>query len=450
MQKDEKGNRLQLTTILLMVIGIVVTVYFSVREQQSKGITLHQVTSRSLLTTEVGVNLTILFNEYSVKLPWIYSVRLANSGSLPIEGSDVEKPLTMAFSNSRIVHAEITKREPHDLEASAIHDSVTLTLDHGLLNPGDSFEADVLFDGQPPQPALSYRVTGLNTKLRITEFNSDADVAFIPWLPAPVRSLVVVIVSLCVVAIFAVTLYQIGDVIAPLLIVRNHLSRGPLNRLLYDLSSGEIPKSLRENIASQVGEVLPSEINWRVQSIIEDLPSDDLRKDPNALADMIMLRLPDEERVRLQPTKEILVKSLGLKEALAYEMWLELSSPLDDLVSCRRDSLTKSLDFGEDGIGRRRPDEGAGLGVPFGGVPFDPLDQLRYVPKRAAPNRLAGDDTEPDLHLVEPRSIRGCVVNVKPGTPGQPSLDLGMLMGGVVVDDEMDIEVLGHVGFDVA
>ena len=70
------------------------------------------------------------------------------------------------------------------------------------------------------------------------------------------------------------------------------------------------------------------------------------------------------------------------------------------LVSCRRDSLTKSLDFGEDGIGRSRPDEGLGVGVPFGGVPFDPLDQLRYLPKRTAPNRLTGDDTEPDLHLA--------------------------------------------------
>ena len=41
-------------------------------------------------------------------------------------------------------------------------------------------------------------------------------------------------------------------------------------------------------------------------------------------------------------------------------------------------------------------------------------------------------------------------MNVKSGTPCQPSLDLGMLMRGVVVDDEMNIEVTGDVGLDVA
>ncbi len=41
-------------------------------------------------------------------------------------------------------------------------------------------------------------------------------------------------------------------------------------------------------------------------------------------------------------------------------------------------------------------------------------------------------------------------MNVKSGTPCQPSLDLGLLMRGVVVDDEMNIEVSGDVGLDVA
>ena len=41
-------------------------------------------------------------------------------------------------------------------------------------------------------------------------------------------------------------------------------------------------------------------------------------------------------------------------------------------------------------------------------------------------------------------------MNVKPRTPCQPSLDLGMLMRGVVVDDEMNIEVTGDIGLDVA
>ncbi len=35
-------------------------------------------------------------------------------------------------------------------------------------------------------------------------------------------------------------------------------------------------------------------------------------------------------------------------------------------------------------------------------------------------------------------------------SPGQPSLDLGVLVGDVVVDREVDVEVRGHAGVDVA
>ena len=35
------------------------------------------------------------------------------------------------------------------------------------------------------------------------------------------------------------------------------------------------------------------------------------------------------------------------------------------------------------------------------------------------------------------------------GAGGQPLLHLGMLMGAVVVDDEMDIEIGWHIGIDM-
>ncbi len=136
--------------------------------------------------------------------------------------------------------------------------------------------------------------------------------------------------------------------------------------------------------------------------------------------------------------------------SLSVESATDCSYQQTILVLCRRDSFAKSLDFREDGIGRSRPHERVCVGVPFGRVAFDALDELRHLAERIAPNRLAGKDIEPDLHLIEPRSIGGGVVNVKSGTPCQPSLDLGLLMRGVVVDDEMNIEVSGDVGLDGA
>lgn len=240
----------------------------SVREQQSKGITLWTVTSRSLLTTEVRANLTILFNEISVELPWVYTVRLTNTGSLPIESRDVEKPLTMTFTDSRIVHAEITTKEPHDVEANAIHSSDELTLRHGLLNPGDWFEADVLFDGQPPQPALSYRVTGLNTPLQITEFQPAVDEAFILWLPVPARYFVVTIVSLCVIAFFVLVFYWFKQVIASLILSPDRI----LNRLPDKLK--ERMQADKEALAEEIWMKLPSPLDDQVREAIISTPFD--------------------------------------------------------------------------------------------------------------------------------------------------------------------------------
>jgi hypothetical protein len=60
-----------------------------------------------------------------------------------------------------------------------------------------------------------------------------------------------------------------------------------------------------------------------------------------------------------------------------------------------------------------------------------------------------GDEGEEPFDLVEPGGIGGREVNVPTRTAGEPSSDLGMLVGGVVVDDEMDVELGWHVGLDV-
>ena len=66
-----------------------------------------------------------------------------------------------------------------------------------------------------------------------------------------------------------------------------------------------------------------------------------------------------------------------------------------------------------------------------------------------AADRLLRDDVEPDLDLVEPGGVGGDKVEVVAGPVGQPTLDAGVLVGGVVVNDEVDVEVRRHVGVDV-
>jgi hypothetical protein len=75
-----------------------------------------------------------------------------------------------------------------------------------------------------------------------------------------------------------------------------------------------------------------------------------------------------------------------------------------------------------------------------GDVGVDSPHQLADVAERPAPNGLLGDEAEPALHLIEPTGVGGSVVDVIARSARQPGLNLGMLVGAVVVRDQMDSE----------
>jgi hypothetical protein len=81
---------------------------------------------------------------------------------------------------------------------------------------------------------------------------------------------------------------------------------------------------------------------------------------------------------------------------------------------------------------------------------IDFFDKVGGGLEGATTDDALGDEGEEAFDLVEPGGIGGREVNVPTRTAGEPSSDLGMLVGGVVVDDEMDVELGRHIGLDVA
>ena len=57
---------------------------------------------------------------------------------------------------------------------------------------------------------------------------------------------------------------------------------------------------------------------------------------------------------------------------------------------------------------------------------------------------LLGNESEPALDLIDPGGVSGRVVDVESWFCRQPEAHLGVLVGRVVVDDEVDVECLGH------
>ena len=84
--------------------------------------------------------------------------------------------------------------------------------------------------------------------------------------------------------------------------------------------------------------------------------------------------------------------------------------------------------------------EGAGVAVVVFDVGVDALDELLDAAKGAAADGALGDETEPEFDLIEPRRVGRGVVDVVTRPGGEPGANLGVLVGGVVVDDQVQVE----------
>ena len=70
--------------------------------------------------------------------------------------------------------------------------------------------------------------------------------------------------------------------------------------------------------------------------------------------------------------------------------------------------------------------------------------------KHAAADAIAGDEGEEAFDLVEPGTGRRREVHMEARMPFEPRFDLGMLVRGVVVGDQMHVEMGQRLGIDAA
>jgi hypothetical protein len=100
-------------------------------------------------------------------------------------------------------------------------------------------------------------------------------------------------------------------------------------------------------------------------------------------------------------------------------------------------SLAGTLDLFEDILGGSSPDERFGMFVVMIHVVVDGGDQFHYVAKHTSPKTIYSEVSEEALHHIEPGGAGGCEVKVEPWMTFQPALDGGMLVGGIVIHDQV-------------
>ena len=77
-------------------------------------------------------------------------------------------------------------------------------------------------------------------------------------------------------------------------------------------------------------------------------------------------------------------------------------------------------------------------------VVFNRAHEIGHRRKVATTNSLVGDLAEPAFDEVEPRVRGRGEVQMKPGVLGEPALHVGMLVVGVVLADQVNLDCVGH------
>jgi hypothetical protein len=110
--------------------------------------------------------------------------------------------------------------------------------------------------------------------------------------------------------------------------------------------------------------------------------------------------------------------------------------------------LVPAIDGGDDFIWVGGPDEGLGFVVGLGDEAVDGGLEFGDGAEDAAFEAAPGELGEEALDGIEPGAGSRGEVEDEARMAGESGLDLRMLVGGVVVDDDMDDLAGGDLGFD--
>ena len=149
--------------------------------------------------------------------------------------------------------------------------------------------------------------------------------------------------------------------------------------------------------------------------------------------------------VRLHPQEALLQQARALQHSEAFAEYRQRRVVVEHrLVKC----LVNRLALGnlvEDGLDGGVPDKGLGVSIGCGEVLLDGSNQLGHALEAPAPDPLLRQLPEPPLNQVQPRGAGRRKVQREPWVLLQPRPHLGLLVGRIVVQDQVQRSLLGKL-----
>ncbi|MCW2237554.1 hypothetical protein [Azospirillum canadense] len=212
-----RSPRIEAASLIVAILSVLVAVYFGIKTENKKEITIRYLTERNLVSIEASKTngLDITFQGKPVKSPWIASIRIENTGDIPIDQKDIESPTTIIFPNAAVLDARIVEQQPANIDSTVNNAGNYLAVIHKLLNPGDSITIDVFLDGNPSNKFSTFRIAGIKNPVEVLISNEQTQnyVTVIP-LPNSAQYSALTLSSLATLALLAFASYIVFDYVA--------------------------------------------------------------------------------------------------------------------------------------------------------------------------------------------------------------------------------------------
>jgi hypothetical protein len=161
---------LPLFTVLSAIVALFT--FIGLKPEKEKELEWEYLSRNSLVNSSAAETdkIRVSFDGRPIRQLTVISARLNNSGDLPIASNDINdgRYPTVKFNDTvTVIAAEIKMQNPADVVAHLFVDANKITVNHGLLNPGDWIGVQILVEGDPGDvsqlPAATARISGITS-----------------------------------------------------------------------------------------------------------------------------------------------------------------------------------------------------------------------------------------------------------------------------------------------
>lgn len=206
--------------LFIGILSILAAFWISASERKEPRLSVSSILQTSLLEGDVQrPAIEVTYDGNSILDPWLERLRIQNTGTVPIDKSDIKQALSVNYETGKLVNVTLQPNYPQSIAPTINIDKSRIVISNFFLNPDSYFDLEILFDGQPSQFEASAIISQMTRSIilhnykqlrsYVTGFDVSDNIKRILVTISAITSIVFVFISIMIVIL------SIMDVISP-------------------------------------------------------------------------------------------------------------------------------------------------------------------------------------------------------------------------------------------